>query len=150
MNERFDGIIQFLTTWLNTNVLTAATAAPWLCAAVALGLALLTWSSVKSRIAKWVGDYIPGEMVKAALGALIGTGHLVIFIILIQVCGAVFQQMGMEPSVLIAVSNLAVAGIVIRLLTGMMSNRTLAQGTAMTVWIVVALHILGLDRKSVV
>ena len=35
MNERFDGIIQFLTTWLNTNVLTAATAAQWLCAAVA-------------------------------------------------------------------------------------------------------------------
>ena len=110
----------------------------------ALGLALLTWNSVKSRIAKWVEDYIPGEMVKAALGALIGTGHLVIFIILIQVCGAVFQQMDMEPSVLIAVSNLAVAGIAIRLLTGMMVNRTLARGTSMAVWVVVALDILGL------
>jgi small-conductance mechanosensitive channel len=144
MNEQFNNVIQYLTTWMHTNVLTWVTAAQWLCALVAFLLALIIWGSIKPRIRKGVDKHVPGEMLRSLLDALINIGNLATFIILVQICAAVFQGMDISPRMLIAVSNLAIAGIVIRLLTGMMPNRALAQGIATTVWAVASLHILGL------
>ncbi|MBI9081825.1 MAG: mechanosensitive ion channel [Pseudodesulfovibrio sp.] len=144
MNEQFNNVIQYLTTWMHTNVLTWVTAAQWLCALVAFLLTLIIWGSIKPRVRKWVDEHVPGEMLRSLLDALINIGNLATFIILVQICAAVFQGMDISPRMLIAVSNLAVAGIVIRLLTRMMPNRALAQGIATTVWAVVSLHILGL------
>lgn len=49
--------------------------------------------------------------------------------------------------VLIAASDLAVAWILIRLVTGLMPNQALARGAANTVWTVAALHVFGLLRR---
>ncbi|MBI9087551.1 MAG: mechanosensitive ion channel [Desulfobacterales bacterium] len=144
MNEQFNNVIQYLTTWMHTNVLTWVTAAQWLCALVAFLLTLIIWGSIKPRVRKWVDEHVPDEMLRSLLNALISIGNLATFIILVQICAAVFQGMDISPRMLVAVSNLAVAGIVIRLLTGMMPSRALAQGVATTVWAVVSLHILGL------
>jgi len=144
MNEKYNDIIQYLMNWVRTNVLTWATAAQWGCAFIAFVLALIIWGSMKPRVRKLVDEHVPGEMIRSMLGALIDIGNLATFIILVQICAAVFQGMDLAPRMLIAVSNLAVAGIVIRLLTCLMPNRALARGAATTVWIVVSLHILGL------
>jgi len=144
MNNRFSDVIQYLTNWLHTNVLTWNTAAQWMCALVAFLLVLIIWRSVHPRLIQWVNDNAPGEFVRSMLTAMFSIGDLALFVVIAQICAAAFYGMDLSPRVLDVVSKLAVAGIMIRLLSGMMSTKALARAAALVVWVVVGLHILGL------
>ena len=75
---------------------------------------------------------------------MVDAGNVAVFIIMMQISAAVFRVMGYGPRVIDAASNLAVAWIVIRLLTSMMPNRVVARGVTTVVWSVAALNIFGL------
>ncbi len=144
MEKIIEDILLYLTMWIQANVLTWSMVAQWLCAGSAFFLALIFWAGVTSRIKKWTDKHVSGDLANSALNALIHGGNLVLFIILAQICAAVFVGMDKNPQVLNALSYLAVAGIVIRLLTGLMTNRTLARWVTIMVWTIAALHIFGM------
>jgi small-conductance mechanosensitive channel len=144
MTEKLDTILAFLMKWLETNVLTWSTAAQWALAAVALVASALLWRVAEARLRRVVEEQIKSELARSVLASLIGLGTVVIFLVLVQACAAVFAQMEITPRVLLAFSDLGVAWIVIRLLTSMMSSRSLARIVAVGVWLVAALNVFGL------
>lgn len=144
MEQKLEAAIRFLTDWLNTNVLTTNTGAQWACVFGAFLLASLVWRGVEKRLFHWVDEAVAGEMWRSMLRALVDIGNVVGFIILMQISAAVFWSLDLTPRVLDGASDLAVAWIVIRLLTSMMSNRSLAKVVEVIVWTVAALSIFGL------
>jgi small-conductance mechanosensitive channel len=144
MQQRLDAVIVFLTRWLETNVLTWTTAAQWGVAAGCLALAVLLWRLLDKRIRAWVDERVRSALGRAVVTALLGVGASVVFLLLLQVGAAVFIELDTVPRVILAVSDLAVAWIVIRLVTGMMSSPSLARIVAVGVWTVAALSVFGL------
>lgn len=144
MQEKIESVIKFLTDWLNTNVLTWSTAAQWSCVLVAYLLTALLWRGMERRLFAWVDERIENDLGRSILRAFVDVGNVGLFIILMQVAAAVFWTLELTPRVLDAASDLAVAWIIIRLLTSMMPNRALARGVAIVVWVVAALNIFGL------
>jgi len=144
MDKAIDDIVEHLLNWVQANVLTWETGAQWLCAAGAFFLALLVWGRIGPRLRQKVDDHVTGELIHSVLVALIETGKLATLVALILVCEAAFRSMGLMPRVLTAVSHLAVAGIAIKLLTGIIQSRSMARGTAALIWTIAALHIFGL------
>jgi len=144
MQEKLESAITFLTDWLNANVLTWNTAAQWMCVIGAYLVTALLWRGMERRLFARVDAKFKNELGKSMLRALVDVGNVAVFILFMQVCAAVFQVMALLPRVIYAASNLAVAWIVIRLLTSMMPNRSLARGVAILVWTVAALSIFGL------
>ncbi|WP_319582548.1 mechanosensitive ion channel domain-containing protein [uncultured Pseudodesulfovibrio sp.] len=137
-------ILLFLENWLNTNVLTWRTAAQWLCALVALLVALAVWRVIRPRLERWRYVNVHNPLARGALYVVVQSGGLVLFIILAQMTAGVFEFLQYRPWVLDALSQLTVAGIAIRLLALTMPNKGLARSTATVVWVFVGLHILGL------
>ncbi|MGE4421596.1 MAG: mechanosensitive ion channel family protein [Pseudodesulfovibrio sp.] len=137
-------ILQFLEGWLRSNVLTWLTAAQWAAALLALLLALAVWRIVRPRLARWRDAQAHTPLSRGVLIGLDSTGAMFLFICLAQVGAAVFEFMDYSPWVLDVVSQLTVAGIVLRLLAFAMPNKALARSTATVVWIFVSLQILGL------
>ncbi|CCH49014.1 mechanosensitive ion channel family protein [Pseudodesulfovibrio piezophilus] len=144
MEQKLEVAIRFLTGWLNTNVLTVSTGVQWACVAGTFLLAAAIWGGLGRRFSQWVAENVSNVLAGAILRALIGLGNVVGFLILVQVCVAVFHSLGESPRVLEAASNLAVAWIIIRLLTSIMPNRALAKGVEVSVWGVAALSVFGL------
>lgn len=144
MNDQLDSITQSLMAWFQANILTWATGIQWLCALVVFGLVLLVWRRLGPHLIRWADDNAPGDLARTILDALIGIGDLVLFIVMAQICAAVFYGLDMSPSVLDAVSNLAVAGIIIRFLSGIISNKAMARAVSAVVWLIVSLRIIGL------
>ncbi|EGB15700.1 MscS Mechanosensitive ion channel [Pseudodesulfovibrio mercurii] len=137
-------IFQFLEGWLQSHVLTWRTAAQWAAALAALLLAKAVWRLVRPRLAHWRDTSARTVWGRALLTGLCATGELILFIGLAQLCAAAARFMGYSPWVLNAVSQLTVAGIILRLLTFAMPNKVLARSTATVVWVFVSLQILGL------
>ncbi len=144
MQEKIDAVIAFLSDWLRTNVLTWNTAAQWGCVLGAYLVTALLWRGVERRLLARVDEKVSNELGRSLLRGLVDVGNVAVFILLMQVCASVFRVMEYAPGVIDAASNLAVAWIVIRLLTSMMPNRALARGVATVVWSVAALSIFGL------
>lgn len=144
MQEKIDAVIAFLSGWLRTNVLTWNTAAQWGCVLGAYLVTALLWRGVERRLLARVDEKVSNELGRSLLRGLVDVGNVAVFILLMQVCASVFRVMEYAPGVIDAASNLAVAWIVIRLLTSMMPNRALARGVATVVWSVAALSIFGL------
>ena len=144
MQEKIDSVIKFLTDWLHANVLTWNTAAQWACVIGAYLLTVLLWRGLERRLFAWVEGKVENGLGRSLLRALVDVGNVAVFIISMQICAAVFRVMEYEPRVIDAASNLAVAWIVIRLLTSMMPNRALARGVTTLVWGVAGLSIFGL------
>ncbi|MDC0336475.1 mechanosensitive ion channel [Pseudodesulfovibrio sp.] len=144
MNKIFEKVVPFLTDWLQTNVLTWETGAQWLCAVGALLLAIVVWAILRKRISQWVEGHVKSEFFRSMLLAFTGVGGSALLILLLQTCAAAFTVAGITPIVLDAVSILAVAWIVIRLLSGIISNPALSKCAAISIWIVAALRIFGL------
>ena len=91
-----------------------------------------------------VNEKIGNDLGRSLLRALVDVGNVAVFILLMQVCAAVFRTLELIPRVLDAASDLAVAWIIIRFVTSMMPNRVLARGVAILVWAVAALNVFGL------
>jgi len=144
MDKNLESFLKLLTQWMHSNVLTTNTAAQWLCAVVAFGLVLIIWHSLQPRALRWAEESTPNDLIRSLLKGLVSIGDLTLFLILAQLCAAFFYGMGKPPRVLDAVSNLAVAGIVIRLASRVIPNKSLARGAATFVWIVAGLHVIGL------
>ncbi len=144
MEQRIERATAFLMDWLNANVLTWDTAAQWVCVGVSLLLTFLIWGVLRKAIVRWISENVSGEVVRSVCDALIRIGRSAVFILLIQICMGVFWDEAISPRVLNAASDLAVAWIAIRLLTGLMPNRALAKGVANAVWAVAALSVFGL------
>ncbi|QJB56317.1 mechanosensitive ion channel domain-containing protein [Pseudodesulfovibrio sp. zrk46] len=144
MQIDFDKVISYLSDWLNTNVLTVNTAIQWACVFGAYLFGLLLWRGFEGRLFRKVDESVRGELAKSILKALIDIGNIAGFIVLMQIAGAVFRALDMTPRLLDAASDLAVAWIIIRLLTSIMPNRSLARSVSLTVWAVAALHVFGL------
>lgn len=144
MEQRIDAVIAFLKAWLDANVLNWSTAAQWGVVAGCLAVAALLWRGVEGRAARWVEANVPGAMLRSILASLLGVGASVVFLLLLHACAAGFAAAGLPPRLLHAASDLAVAWIVIRLLTGMMASRSLARAVAVAVWTVAAMSVFGL------
>lgn len=144
MQERLDAAIRFLTDWLYANVLTWNMAAQWACILAAYILTAILWSGLERRLTRKVDEKVTSELGKSLLRAVVDCGNVAAFIIFMQIGAAVFWALELHPRVLDAASELAVAWILIRLLTSMMPNRALARGTSILIWTVAALSIFGL------
>ena len=144
MDQRIDKIGQYLIDWVFVNVLTWDAAAQWICVGVAMLLTSVIWRILRRRIGRWVEDHVGSEFGRSMMLAVTGIGGTALLIILLQVCSASFQGLDIEPRVLNATSILAVAWILIRLLSGIISNRTISKCVAVSVWIWAALRIFGL------
>lgn len=142
--EQLDRIVAFLGQWLDANVLNWLMAVQWGVVAGCLVLAALLWRTVGGRAVRLVEANVPGALVRSMLTALLGVGASVLFLVLLRACAAVFTAAGFSPWLLHAASDLAVAWIAIRLLTGMMVSRSLARAVAVTVWTVAAMSVFGL------
>jgi len=135
---------RFLEGWFRANVLTWQTAVQWAAAVVALLLSLAVWRIVRPSLARWRERPGGNALGRAVLTGLESTGWMFLFIALVQAGGGAFELLGYSPWVLDAVSQLAAAGIALRLLSFAMPNKVLARGTATVVWVFVSLQILGL------
>ncbi len=144
MEQRLVAAYEFLMHWLNTNVLTVNTAVQWACVIGTYVLTALVWRGFERRLFEQVDHKKVSTLSRSILRAVVDVGNVAAFVVAMQVCVAVFQSLEMEPGVLNAASDLAVAWIVIRLLTSIMPNRVLARGVTALVWIVAALSIFGL------
>lgn len=144
MEQRIEAAIQFLTDWLHTNVLTWNTAMQWACVFGAYLVGFLLWRGVERRLYRKIDEKVDGDLSRSVMRALVDIGNVGGFIALMQVAGAVFRSMELTPRLLDAASELAVAWILIRLLTSIMPNRVLARGVSLTVWVVAALQVFGL------
>ncbi|WP_319470246.1 mechanosensitive ion channel domain-containing protein [uncultured Pseudodesulfovibrio sp.] len=144
MEQKIESVVAFIREWLNQNVLTWDTALQWACVAAAFCLALVIWGVLKKLIVRWMDDNIEGDLARTIINSLVRVGRSLVFILLAQICAGTFWDELVQPRVLIAASDLAVAWILIRLVTGMMPNQALARGAANTVWTVAALHVFGL------
>lgn len=144
MQERIASVIAFLTEWLNANVLTWNTAAQWGCVIGSYLLTLLLWRGLERKLFARVDEKIQNDLGRSLLRALVDVGNVAVFILFMQVSASVFSVLDLTPKVIDAASNLAVAWIIIRLLTSMMPNRALARGVAVLVWGVAALSVFGL------
>ena len=144
MQEKIESAIAFLTDWFKTNVLTWNTASQWACVLGAYLVTAILWRGLERKLFTWVDEKIKNELGRSMLRGLVDVGNVAVFILFMQVSAAVFRVLEFEPRVIDAASNLAVAWIVIRLLTSMMPNRALARGVTTLVWSVAALSIFGL------
>lgn len=144
MQEKIEATIKFLTDWLNANVLTWNTAAQWGCVFGAYLVTALLWSGLEKRLFAKVEQKFENELIQSMLRALVDVGNVAVFIIFMQISAAVFHLLELTPRVIDAASDLAVAWIIIRLLTSMMPNRSVARGVALIVWTVAALNVFGL------
>lgn len=144
MQQKIERILAFLTDWLHTNVLTWQTGAQWLCVAGAYLLALLLWKGFERRLFETINEKVSGDLSRQLLRGLVDIGNVAGFILLMQVCAAVFTSLGHHTRVIDAASELAVAWIIIRLLTSIMANRTLARVVTLFVWSIAALSVFGL------
>lgn len=144
MEQTVQSILQFLLDWLNTNVLTMSTAIQWLCVGVSFVLTSLFWRGFERRLYQAIDRRDPNETVRSVLRAFVDAGNVLAFIVLLQVCAAVYENLEHAPWVLNAASDLAVAWIIIRVLTSFIPNRFVARIVELTVWGVAALSIFGL------
>jgi len=144
MDTHFRAAFDFLLHWLDANVLTWSTAAQWACAAALYLLTALPWRGFERRLFERLDGKGLGPMVRSVLRAVVSVGNVAAFMVLLQVCAEVFRRLDLKPGVLEGASDLAVAWIVIRLLTSIMPNRALARSVVTLVWIVAALSIFGL------
>ncbi|MUM77485.1 mechanosensitive ion channel [Pseudodesulfovibrio sp. F-1] len=142
--EQLDRVIAFLGQWLNANVLNWLMAVQWGLVAGSLVLAALLWRRVGRKASRWVEANVPGALARSLLTALLGVGASVFFLMLLRVWVAAFAAAGLSPWLLHAASDLAVAWIAIKLLTGMMASRSLARAAALAVWAVAAMSVFGL------
>ena len=142
--QKFVAAYDFLTGWLQANVLTWNTAAQWTCVFVSYGLTALLWRSFESRLFENLDKRKVSDLSRSILRAVVDAGNVAAFVVAMQVCAAVFQSLDLTPGVLDAASDLAVAWIVIRLVTSIMPNRVLARAVTALVWAVAALSIFGL------
>ena len=144
MEQKLVAAYEFLTGWLKANVLTWNTAAQWACVFVSYGLTALLWRSFERRLFDHLDKRKVSDLSRSILRAVVDAGNVAAFVVAMQACAAVFQSMDLRPGVLDAASDLAVAWIVIRLVTSIMPNRVLARAVTALVWAVAALSIFGL------
>ena len=144
MDQRLVDIVQLLKKWLYANVLTTESAIQWTGVAVSLLLAFILWRMARGHLSRWIEGRISSELVRSVLSVLMGVGSSAILILMLQICSAVLGNMDIQPRVLDAASHLAVAWIVIRILTCMMANHVLARIVATIIWGGAALAIFGL------
>lgn len=144
MDQWVEHSLALANEWLQTNVLTAATAAQWACIVGALVLAAILFGFVRPRFDAWVQKTLKNELLRSALLSSAGLGYSLIFFGLAQICIAIFIMQDHFPHWLFAASNLAVAWIIIRLLSFVIPNRTIARMAALCVWTITLLHIMGL------
>jgi len=142
--EHLDRILAFLGQWLDANVLNWLMAVQWGLVAGSLVLAALLWRRVGRTASGWVEANVPGALGRSLLAALIGVGASFLFLMLLRIWVAAFGAAGLSPWLLHAASDLAVAWIAIKLLTGMMASRSLARAVAVAVWAVAAMSVFGL------
>lgn len=144
MEQRLESALQFLVNWLNANVLTVNTGIQWACVVVGFAVTGLIWRSQERKLFQWVNENVKGETVRSILRAVVDIGNVVGFIILMQICAAVFRSYDFGPRVVLAASDLAVAWVMARLVTSIMPNRALAKIVVLIVWIVAALAVFDL------
>ncbi|MBC16167.1 MAG: mechanosensitive ion channel protein MscS [Desulfovibrio sp.] len=144
MEQTVQSILQFLLDWLHTNVLTMTTAAQWVCVGISFVLTALIWRGFERRLYEAIDRRETSDIFRSVLRAVVDVGNVLAFIVLLQICAAVFESLEHVPWVLNAASDLAVAWIIIRLLTSFIPNRFMARVVELTVWIVAALSIFGL------
>ncbi len=147
MEQKIESVVAFIREWLNQNVLTWDTALQWACVAAAFCLAFVIWGVLRKLIVRWMDESIKGDLARTVINTFVRVGRSFVFILLAQICAGTFWDELVQPRVLIAASDLAVAWILIRLVTGLMPNQALARGAANTVWTVAALHVFGLLRR---
>lgn len=142
--NRISELFLFLEGWFRSNVLTWQTGAQWLWAAAALLLALGAWRGIRPRFSRWRDGQTENPLGRAVLAGVLAVGWLLLFLALVQAGVEVFEEFEYVPWVLDAMSQLALAGMALRLLALGMPNKALARGTATVVWVFVSLQILGL------
>ena len=143
MDRGIKNIVAFAESWFRTNVLTWSMAAQWACAGLALFLASMVRSFLRTRIDRWFAGRVSEEFAPVVRSALGDAGAGAAFVGLVQLCVVVFQALGMPPHLFPALTKLAVAWVVIRLLTSIMPNRHLARTLGLLVLAAAALSIFG-------
>ena len=144
MNFDFDRLLGQLTAWLHENVLTWQTGAQWAWMAVAYFVALLLWRGFERRLFESIDEKVSSATLRSVCRGLADIGNVAGFIALMQLGSAVMTSMGEHGALLNGASQLGVAWIVIRLLTSIMPNRSMARAVTSVVWALAALSIFGL------
>lgn len=144
MEQHVEATYNFLLNWFQTNVLTMNTAAQWVCIVVGFALSALVWHSLEKRLFEWIQGNVEGDIFKSMLRALVDIGNVVGFVILMQICAAIFRSLELGPRLVLAASDLAIAWIAARLLTSIMPNRAIAKMVVIGVWIIAALAVFDL------
>jgi len=144
MGEVIESYLSQAVNWLQLNVLTANTAAQWVCILGALVIALLLGKFLRPRFLKWVEKTVSNEMFRSMLALPTGIGNSLIFFLIAQISIGIFIHQDHFPHWLFAASDLAVAWIIIRFITFIIPNRTLARTAAFFIWGITLLHIVGL------
>lgn len=144
MEKLIENIYSQTALWIHNEMLTLNTVAQLACILIGFAVAFLASRKVRPLVVQWIEKAVSNELLRSLLIMPRGIGCSLVFLLLIQLCTGVFVSMDDFPHWLFAAGDLAVAWIVIRLLTLTISNKALARGTAVIVWGITFLHIVGL------
>ncbi len=144
MDQWIESSLTQTVIWIHENVLTTFTAVQWACIFSAMAVAVIAGRIICPRFERWVEETVRNELLKSALLAISGVGHSLVFFFLAQICIGIFVLRDHFPHWLFAASDLAVAWIVIRLLSSLIPNKAIAKAAALCIWAITLLHILGL------
>ncbi|MGL1863358.1 MAG: mechanosensitive ion channel [Pseudodesulfovibrio sp.] len=144
MDQLLERYVSLAGEWMSANVLTTFTAAQWACIGVALAIAIVVVRIIRPRFERWVSESVHNELLASALRASTSIGYSLVFFVIAQICIGAFVHMDHFPHWLFAASDLAVAWIIIRLLTFIIPNRTIAKTVASFIWAMTLLDIVGL------
>lgn len=145
MKDKAMEMLAHLQKWVEENVLTVDTAIQWGCVALSLLVSSFIWRGVATRINAWAKEHLTSPFARWLVERAVSVGATVLFVLLIQVCASIFWAMDMESLLLKAASDLGVAWIIIKLVTSVIANRTLARAMSFLIWVVAALQVLGLS-----
>jgi small-conductance mechanosensitive channel len=142
----FDGFRNGLPAtigWVRGDVLVPATLAQAACAAVLLGVVLLTATPLRSVVTSQAGRLVTLSLQPLAL-ELAQVAHWIVLLLLVWFAILAFHAVAWPTPLLRLIESLAIAWIVIRLSSNLVRNPRIALAIAIAAWILAALNIAGL------
>lgn len=113
-------------------------------ALLAAMLAWVLWRSMRNRLETWVDGWSDQAFMHQFFATLAGVVFPAFAVITLRVSAEAMLASGLAHNLLMGLSDLCVAWVVIRVISGLVPNRSLARGVGLVVWILAALHVMGL------
>lgn len=150
METLIENIHSHILVWIQSDLLNINVAIQLGCILLAFTLAYLLSKRLRPPFVRWVDNAVSNELLRSILITPTGIGCSLVFIFLAQSCIGVFIIMDDFPHWLFAATDLAIAWIVIRILTLVMPNKPLAKGISAAIWCIAFLHIVGVLKYIIV